>query len=618
MDSVPTPLFDIDNFWRFCADLRVDTKDHGEVTLNKERLLGSQRYFIEEIARGFAEGQHSFIVLKGRQLGITTICLALDLYWAFKHSGMAGSLVTHDEETRDMFKTTLEMYIDGLPNKWKVPIERHNRNELVAKNRSRLAYQVAGTRKNSKLGKGKGLTFMHSTETSEYGDAEGLASLRASLAQNNPNRLFIYETTAQGFNFFEEMWQRASSSIAERAIFIGWWRKAEYAYAEGPGIPGRYFDVYWASSPRYTAAERKWVRDVKVQYDFDITNEQMAWWRATMEEEVGDIDLMYQNYPPTAEYAFISSGSNFFSTGRLTEERKRCKAEKPAYFRFKLRENFEDTDLEELTTSKMSNMQVWQFPQQGAKYVIGADPAWGSSDWADRYCASVWRCYGDGMEQVAEFNTETCNTYQFAWVILYLAGAYTTYQESSVGRGQQSSVMLNLEINGPGQAVWNEMQTMRRNAAMAPKSAVAQKIMMVVQNMHNYLYKRVDSLGRPGVYHWTTTNQTKERMLNLFKDQFERGHSVVRSEALIAEMGDVIRDDGQLGARGRRKDDRVIAACLGHVAWADFVRMQCIQSNLLRPVFNAETGEVVQQPREELSPRVVGYLSRLGIKAKAG
>lgn len=609
MEAAPT--FDIDNFWAFCADLRVDTKDHGEVTLNKDRLLGSQRYFVEEIARGFAEGQHSFIVLKGRQLGITTICLALDLYWAFKHPGMAGSLVTHDEETRDMFKTTLEMYIEGLPNKWKVPIERHNRNELVAKNRSRLAYQVAGTRKNSKLGKGKGLTFMHSTETSEYGDAEGLASLRASLAQNNPNRLFIYETTAQGFNFFHEMWERAEGSIAERAIFIGWWRKEEYAYAAGGGTSGKYFDVYWASSPRHTAEERKWIRDVKVEYEYDITPEQVAWWRATLAEEVGDIDLMYQNYPPTAEYAFIASGSNFFDTGRLTDEMKRCKTEKPHYYRFKLRENFEDTDLEECH-QRQANMSVWAYPEQGAKYVIGADPAWGSSDWADRYCASVWRCYGDGMEQVAEFNTEHCSTHQFAWVILYLAGAYTTFSPHAVSARQpQASVMLNLEVNGPGQHVWQEMQMLKRQAAMLPKNPVSQKILMVVGHLHNYLYQRLDSMGRPGAYHWTTTNSTKERMLNLFKSEFERGNFIVRSEKLIDEMRSVIRDDGQLGAPGRGKDDRVIAGALGAVAWADYVRTACIQAHMLKP---QPDGSATEMSKEELSPRVMGYLSRLGVR----
>ena len=47
---------------------------------------------------------------------------------------------------------------------------------------------------------------------------------------------------------------------------------------------------------------------------------------------------------------------------------------------------------------------------------VGADPAYGSSDWADRFCIQVYRCYADGLDRVAEFATSELNTYQFAWV----------------------------------------------------------------------------------------------------------------------------------------------------------------------------------------------------------
>ena len=47
-----------------------------------------------------------FCILKGRQLGITTISLALDLYWHFTHPGLQGTLTTDTEENRDMFRST--------------------------------------------------------------------------------------------------------------------------------------------------------------------------------------------------------------------------------------------------------------------------------------------------------------------------------------------------------------------------------------------------------------------------------------------------------------------------------------------------------------------------------
>jgi hypothetical protein len=47
------------------------------------------------------------------------------------------------------------MYMDGLPKEYKIPLVSHNRNQMVLKNRSRMFYQVAGTRNKGTLGRGK-------------------------------------------------------------------------------------------------------------------------------------------------------------------------------------------------------------------------------------------------------------------------------------------------------------------------------------------------------------------------------------------------------------------------------------------------------------------------------
>ena len=116
-------------------------------------LLGTQTYVMDEIQKGLADDVHFFVILKGRQLGITTISLALDLYWQFTHPGWQDTLVADTEENRDMFRSTLAMYIEGLPKEYKIPLVAHNRNQMVLKNRSRLFYQIAGNK--SRLVKAK-------------------------------------------------------------------------------------------------------------------------------------------------------------------------------------------------------------------------------------------------------------------------------------------------------------------------------------------------------------------------------------------------------------------------------------------------------------------------------
>ena len=212
--------FNKDLFYKFCSELKIETKEQGLRKMNN--LLGTQTYVMNEIAKGLEDDIHFFVILKGRQLGITTISLALDLYWHFTHPGLQGTLTTDTEENRDMFRTTLSMYMEGLPKEYRIPLLAHNRNQLSLKNRSRLFYQVAGLRAKGSLGRGKAITYLHGTETSSWGDEEGLASLLASLAETNPDRLYLFESTARGFNMFHDMYTTAKRARTQRAIFCGW------------------------------------------------------------------------------------------------------------------------------------------------------------------------------------------------------------------------------------------------------------------------------------------------------------------------------------------------------------------------------------------------------------
>ena len=63
--------FNLQQFYRFCSNLKIETKEEG---LRKmDHLLGTQTYVMDEISSGLEEGIHFFVILKGRQLGITTI-----------------------------------------------------------------------------------------------------------------------------------------------------------------------------------------------------------------------------------------------------------------------------------------------------------------------------------------------------------------------------------------------------------------------------------------------------------------------------------------------------------------------------------------------------------------
>ena len=584
--------FNLAHFYEFCKTLQIETKEKGLVRM--DQLLGTQTYVMDEIAKGLEEGIHFFVVLKGRQLGITTISLALDLYWHFLNPGLQGTLTTDTEENRDMFRSTIGMYMDGLPKKYKVPILTHNRNALALKNRSRLFYQVAGLRAKGSLGRGKGITFLHGTETSSWGDEEGLASLLASLAETNPDRLYIFESTARGFNMFHDMYATAKRSRTQKAIFCGWWRNELYMADPESSV----YKTYWDG--KLTSEEKEWVRDIKKLYQFEINSRQIAWWRWKMTEGMKDDSLMYQEFPPTEDYAFVMTGTSFFSNSRCTDAVKRLKKRSFDSYRYSFGANFQDTEVLK-STERLATLKVWEEPVDTAYYVIGADPAYGSSDWADRFCIQVFRCYADGLEQVASFATSELNTYQFAWIIAHLAGAY-------------KNSTLNLEINGPGQAVINELRNLKRQAA-SMGTALGKDLLDVYGNMQNYIWRRNDTLG--GVSNsigWMTTAATKERMLTYMKDYFERGMMDIWDMDTIEEMKTTIRDGGSIEASGRNKDDRVIAAALACAAYAEQVQPRLIAQKITRNVSRVQDDFTPEQLT--VGRNVSDYLKRIGVYGK--
>jgi hypothetical protein len=475
--------FDIKRFRAFCNQLSVSSKEQGVIRLDK--LLGTQEYLLQEVVRGLEDDIHAFVCCKARQLGITTIQLAIDLFWHYEYTGMQGTLASDGEENKEMFRSTLTQFHNGLPRTHRLRLLTNNRNMLEFENGSRMFMQIGGgvKRKGGK-GRGKGITFIHATECSSWEDEESLASIQSSLAEINPLRFAMWESTARGFNLFHDMYVEAEDAVTQRAIFIGWWRNELYRKEKGSNE----YEAYWDG--KLTSNEHEWSQAVKMQYDFDIVPEQIAWWRWIVAEKLHDQDYARQEMPWTAEMSFILTGKNFFSLTRVHEIATAIDAE-PApveCLRFGFGSDFMQTVVEG-SPEPRAQLRIWEQPDDAAFYSIGADPAYGSAHWADRSVVEVYRCYADRFEQVAEFCTPEITTYKFAWVICYIAGCYR-------------NSMVNLEINGPGEAVLGEIDNLRRQASMLGASPQGKAIRDVVGHMRYFLYRRLDSPFGGGVYGW--------------------------------------------------------------------------------------------------------------------
>lgn len=593
-------------FLKFISKLKIQSKDYGLVGF---KLLGSQRYALDQLCAALDAGITDILVLKNRQCGMTTFWLCVDIFWAFEHKGLLGTFILHKEEARDDWRNAIEIFYDEIPRKvrigsqlvrFKPEILHHNRNILAFKNGSRFRYLIAGTSENRRggLGRSGASNFVHMTEAAFYGNEDDVAAFESSTSSIYPHRLNVMETTANGFNWFEELWTEALRSKTKRCIFVGWWRDERNQFSTDHP-----FYSYFMPDKAITKLERERVRAVKKEYGVDISLQQIAWYRWHLQEKKqGDQSLMDQENPWTADDAYQATGAKYFHSLDLTVAIRAAREIPIQAYRYRMGNKWETIEVVS-HPYRDAELRIWQQASRYGYYVLSCDPAYGSSDTADKNVIQVWRCFAEGMEQVAEFASSSLSMYQCAWVLAHLGGFY----------GANESRVI-LEMNGPGKAVFQELQQVKRDLLTMAPTPDNFDLRNCLNRMHHFFYQRVDSMGSGDmVYQWVMTEDLKAMIMARFKDAFELGRLKIRSVPMIEEMRRIINDAGHISAEGAAKDDRVIAGAMAYEAYNRWMRQRLIGMRMTRE----HSADVEKNHGESQMHRIItGFLKRQNIGMK--
>jgi hypothetical protein len=586
------PLFE-----DFIKDLRIASK---EVSSTDERgapldLWRSQHLMLTTIASGLDIGVRKFYFLKSRQVGATTLSLAIDLFWLAMHRDLFGALVTDTEKNRDANRMILTKYLASFPEGYfgeDFRMVKHNREMMAFSNGARLDFVVAGTKKKGvSWAEGRGYAMAHLTECSKYGDAAALDSFEESMAQENPDRLYIYESTANGMNHWKSRCEAAKEdTYTKRFCFIGWWA--------GDTNRIKRSDPRFLQYGNYAASgeEREQIGAVKHLYGVTITPEQLAWIRWKYASPESDAQMLAQNLPWTEKDAFVQSGYSFFQVRQLGKDQQYI-AENPEEFRYRgyryeLGNSFFDVKLVEILDQAEFDdieLRVWEEPVETGQYAIGCDPAWGRNAHKDRHAIVVWRCYADKLVQVAEYATADVEPKHAAWVLAHLAGAYR-------------NCIVNLELQGPGRMYMQEWDNIRGqlSAEMFRDEVRSRDWEDALGYARWYLYHRSDSMGAGYAANFETTWRTKQELMFQFRGAYVTSELIVRSIRLLREMVNVQHTEDTIGAPESTaedgKDDRVFAGALGCRAWLNWIRPSMLaQGQTYEVVMREERGERVRQ-----------------------
>lgn len=568
-------------FYQFLGHCFINSKDLGRVCLG-EVLYDGQRRFIAQVFDALEQDIHEVYVLKSRQLGISTIVRALTVFLLGIHHGVKGALVFDTDNNKNQFRLEIETMIQDLPKPLRFPpIDKNNRGGLTLENQSQILFMSAGIRKSKtsgQLGRSVGLSIAHCSELCSWDNDEGLEAFKNSLSDANPDRLYIYESTARGYN---QWWVMYKAALADpmhcKCIFLGWWSK------ESQRIDRSHIDFAMYGERPPSERELAKIKAVKEKYNHEVTPEQLAWIRRRMDPSLrsdadkteDDDPLKMQEQPWTEEEAFQQTGSVFFASQELTDQTNKFVSQKYKTYMYGRGQEFTDVRIYPTSVPRQIELKVWEEPDVDGTYVMGVDPAFGENENNARSAIEVFRCYADGLDQVAEYAYPLINTRQLAWVIASLLGWYG---------GGNNEVRYILELNGPGTAVFNELRSLKFQIENSynQKEYDERGLRDIFRNVRTYIYSRPDSLGAGYNYHFVTTTRQKVTILERMRDFVANGSARFRSLDTVDEMKLIKREGDSIGAPSGMKDDRVLASALAIHCWEERVRRQLISGRRTR------------------------------------
>lgn len=292
------------------------------------------------------------IILKARQEGISSLILALFAIDFLTVENIRCVVIAHEADATQKLFDRVKFYLESLkttfPGDLPYKLKYNSRSELVNTEKNSIFY--IGTAGSRSFGRGDTIQNCLASEFAFWPNQE---KMYTGLIQAIPKEgRFIIESTANGVgNFHHSLWKKSEQPGSPfRTHFLPWYALKEYQ------LPISSFNP---------SEEEK-----ELQSAYHLSNEQLNWRRWKIAQMNGNIDTFNQEFPATADEAFIVSGNPIWSPTMLKKYLIRCK------------EPLMQGDLvgayePYFEPNEGGMLKIWKEPIKGHNYVIGSDVAEG-------------------------------------------------------------------------------------------------------------------------------------------------------------------------------------------------------------------------------------------------
>lgn len=333
---------------------------------------------LNQAIKDFDEGlitNISLLVLKGRQQGFTTLISAYQLAATTTRRNFEGlTLADESSNAEAIFQNKAKFIYDRLPEILK-PTEKYNSKRQLLFEKLNSSWTINTATK--EVGRSRTINFFHGSECAFWRD--GIASIQASLGETfTKNAIKIYESTANGFNDFREMWK----SGAHINCFFQWWKTKEYRLNfETKNMHTKFLNDIDRNKGEWIYDRLKWLRDEK-----KLDENQLYWYFKKYQGYI-DKELIKQEYPCTPDEAFVASGKCYFNKDNIIKridllEEQENRIEDIGYFKHDIviKNNRKVITNIKWISDSLGCIKLIKKPEEYKPYVLGGDTAGEGSD----------------------------------------------------------------------------------------------------------------------------------------------------------------------------------------------------------------------------------------------
>ncbi len=299
---------------KFCREsLRIQSKQGPIVSFE---LQPAQIKLHEAIEKQRAMGVPVRIVyLKPRRVMISAGVAAEFFHKVPFHAGQSALVVAHKlSAARQIWNYHRNFHRLYRPFRGLIELPRAvrkpgARGAIEYENGSTIEIETA---KNLDAGRAYSIRFLQLSEYAYYRNASKVALGLVNSVPDDPDTMIVKESTANGVgNAFHKDCLEAmdpTSGSGWLFVFFAWFEHPEYVIAFRPGEERARFQATLNAD------------ELEMMRKFGLTLEQLAWRRWCIKNKCeGSVEMFHQEYPSTAEEAFLYSGRPRFSHKQLAK-----------------------------------------------------------------------------------------------------------------------------------------------------------------------------------------------------------------------------------------------------------------------------------------------------------